>query len=50
MKQAMLERGDKSVFVRSDAAITMQEFMRVIDKLKEGGVEKVAISTRPVER
>ena len=50
MKQAMLEREDKSVFVRSDAAVTMQDFMTVTDKLKEGGVEKVAISTRPVER
>jgi hypothetical protein len=28
----------------------MQDFMTVTDKLKEGGVEKVAISTRPVER
>ena len=43
MKQAMLERDDKSVFVRSDAAVTMQDFMTVTDKLKEGGVEKVAL-------
>ena len=50
IKQALLEREDKSVFVRSDAAVTMQDFMTVTDKLKEGGVEKVAISTRPAER
>jgi biopolymer transport protein ExbD len=50
MKQAMLEQPDKSVFVRSDAGVTMQDFMTVTDKLKEGGVEKVAISTRPAER
>ncbi|PYR90012.1 MAG: protein TolR [Acidobacteria bacterium] len=50
MKQMMLEHSDKSVFVRSDAAVTMQDFMAVTDKLKEGGVEKVNISTRPVER
>jgi biopolymer transport protein TolR len=50
MKQAMLEQPDKSVFVRSDAGVTMQDFMTVTDKLKEGGVEKVAISTRPPER
>ena len=50
MKQAMLERADKSVFVRADAGVTMQEFMTVTDKLKEGGVEKVAIATRPAER
>ena len=50
IRQAMLERDDKSVFVRADAGVTMQDFMAVTDKLKEGGVEKVAISTRPVER
>ena len=50
IKQALLEREDKSVFVRSDAGVTMQDFMTVTDKLKEGGVEKVAISTRPAER
>jgi biopolymer transport protein TolR len=50
MKQAMLETPDKSVFVRSDGGVTVQDFMTVTDKLKEAGVEKVAISTRPVER
>ena len=50
MKQMMIEQRDKSVFVRSDAAVTMQDFMTVTDKLKEGGVEKVNISTRPPER
>ena len=50
MKQALLEAGEKSVFVRSDGGVTVQDFMTVTDKLKEAGVEKVAISTRPVER
>ena len=50
MKQTMMERTDKSVFVRADAAVTMQQFMLVTDKLKDAGVEKVAIATRPVER
>jgi biopolymer transport protein TolR len=50
MKQALMERDDKSVFVRADAAVTMQQFMTVSDRLKDAGVEKVAISTRPVER
>ena len=50
MKQALMEREDKSVFVRADAGVTMQQFMTVTDKLKDAGVEKIAISTRPVER
>ncbi|MEO6239483.1 MAG: biopolymer transporter ExbD [Vicinamibacterales bacterium] len=50
MKQMLLEQSDKSVFVRADAGVTMQQFMSVTDKLKDAGVEKVAISTRPPER
>jgi biopolymer transport protein ExbD len=50
MKQTLMESEEKSVFVRADAGVTMQQFMTVTDKLKEAGVEKVAISTRPVER
>jgi biopolymer transport protein TolR len=50
MKQALLEHAEKSVFVRADAGVTMQQFMSVTDKLKDAGVEKVAISTRPPER
>jgi biopolymer transport protein TolR len=50
MKQMLLENSDKSVFVRADAGVTMQQFMSVSDKLKDAGVEKVAISTRPPER
>ena len=46
MKQALLEQAEKSVFVRADAGVTMQQFMSVTDKLKEAGVEKVAIGTR----
>ena len=50
MRQVLAAHTDKSVFVRSDGAVTMQQFATVSDKLKEAGVEKVAISTRPVER
>jgi len=50
MKQTLMGQEDKSVFVRADAGVTMQQFMSVTDKLKDAGVEKVAISTRPVER
>ena len=47
MRQALLQRSDKSVFIRPDQGVTMQQFMAVTDKLKEAGVEKVAIATRP---
>ena len=50
MRQAMLGREDKSVFVRPDASASMQDFMAVTDKLKEAGIEKVGIMTQPVQR
>jgi biopolymer transport protein TolR len=50
MKQAMLERTDKSVFVRADGSVAYQDLVFVMDKLKEGGVEKVGLATRPAQR
>ena len=50
MRQAMLERDDKSVFVRADGSVPYQDLVFVMDKLKEGGVEKVGLATRPAER
>jgi biopolymer transport protein ExbD len=47
MRQALMERTDKSVFIRADQTVTMQQFMSVTDKLKEAGVERVAMATRP---
>jgi biopolymer transport protein ExbD len=50
MTQIMLEQTDKSVFIRADAGVTMQQLMSVTDKLKEAGVEKVAIATKQADR
>jgi biopolymer transport protein ExbD len=50
VRQVLADRADKSVFVRADSAVTMQQFMSVTDKLKDAGVEKIGISTRPIER
>ncbi len=47
MRQALMERTDKSVFIRADGSVTIQQWMTVTDKLKEAGVEKVAMATRP---
>jgi biopolymer transport protein TolR len=50
VKQALLVRQDKSVFIRADGTVTVQEMAAVWDKLKEGGVEKVGMMTKPVSR
>ncbi len=36
-------RGDRSVFLRGDGAITYDELMQVMDRLKEGGVAEVGL-------
>jgi biopolymer transport protein TolR len=50
LRQAILSRDDKSVFIRADAAASVQDLATVMDKLKEGGVEKVGWMTKPVGR
>ena len=50
VRQALLTRDDKSVFIRADGVVTVQEMATVWDKLKEGGVEKVGMMTKPIER
>jgi biopolymer transport protein ExbD len=43
IRQLMLNRAEKEVFLRSDGGVNMQELFEVIDRLKEGGVERVGI-------
>ena len=50
VRQALLMRDDKSVFIRADGAASVQAFMTVTDKLKEAGVEKVGLMAKPVEK
>jgi biopolymer transport protein TolR len=45
IRQRMAARADKSVFLRMDGGLTTQEMMDVIDRLKDGGVEDVALVT-----
>ena len=47
IRQMMTGREDKSLFVRGDGSVTYQDLMSVIDKLKEAGIEKVGLVTRP---
>jgi biopolymer transport protein ExbD len=49
LKQQFLTRADKSVFVRGDAATSFQDLMTVMDRLKEAGIEKVGLMSKPVE-
>ncbi len=51
MRQAMLMRTEKEVFLRGDGGVQLQELLEVMDRLKEAGVEKVGIVARlPGER
>jgi biopolymer transport protein ExbD len=43
IRQALLTRSEKQVFLRSDGGIQVQELMNVVDQLKEGGAENVGI-------
>ena len=50
LRQTMLSRDDKSVFIRADAAATVQDVTTVFDKLKEAGIEKVGwMTTTPIK-
>ena len=50
LRQAILTRTDKSVFIRADGAATVQDIATVMDKLKGAGIEKVGWMTKPVGR
>ena len=43
MRQLMVTRTDKQVYLRGDGQINLQELMDVLDRLKEGGVQNVGI-------
>jgi biopolymer transport protein ExbD len=43
MRQEMLTRTDKQVYLRGDGAVQLQELMDVFGRLKEAGIVKVGI-------
>ena len=47
VRQALLERTDKSLFVRGDGSVAYKDIVYVFDKLKDAGVEKVGLITVP---
>jgi biopolymer transport protein TolR len=46
IRQMLLERTDKQVFLRMDNQLTIQDEMDIFDRLKEAGVQNVGIPTR----
>ena len=50
VRQALSTRDDKSVYIRADGGASVQDLMTVTDKLREAGVEKVGLMSKPVER
>jgi biopolymer transport protein ExbD len=48
VRQALLERQEKSLFVRADGAVAYKDIVFVFDKLKAAGIEKVGLITVPV--
>ena len=43
MRQMMVNRADRQVFLRGDGGIQLQELLDVMDRLKAAGVDKVGI-------
>ena len=51
MRQILLTRQDKQVYLRGDGEVSLQELMDILDRLKEGGVQNVGIVSKlPGER
>ena len=46
VRQVMLTRTDKEVFLRGDQEIEYQELMEILDALKAGGIENVGLVAR----
>jgi biopolymer transport protein TolR len=47
VRQALLTKTDKKVVVRADGVVSMQDFLRVTEKLNQGGVFDVSLQTQP---
>jgi biopolymer transport protein TolR len=46
LRQINATSGQQDVFLRGDALVYLQEFMDVIDELRQGGIERVGIVSR----
>jgi biopolymer transport protein ExbD len=50
LKQLMLARADKRVFLRADGALSVQQLIDVLDQLKAAGVDAAGIVTELPKR
>jgi len=48
VRQTMMGRGEKSLFVRADGAVAYKDLVYVVDRLKAAGIERVGLITVPV--
>jgi biopolymer transport protein TolR len=46
-RQALQARATKDLFLRADGAVLYEDFMRVMEILKQGGVQNVGLATQP---
>ena len=46
VRQIMLNRSDRFVYLRGDGQVSLQELMEVFDRLKEAGVQNVGILSK----
>ena len=49
VKQALMTRDDKSIFLRMDATVTAQDITTVFDRLKDAGVQTIGMATQPIK-
>jgi biopolymer transport protein ExbD len=47
IRQLLVTRTDKQVYLRGDGRVNLQELMDVLDRLKEAGVQNVGIVSDP---
>jgi len=50
IRQALRYRTEKNVFLQCDGALTVQDFTNVMDQIKDGGAEKIAVVAKYPER
>jgi len=48
VKQALLERTDKSLYLRGDGDVAFKDIVFVFDKLQAAGIQKIGVVTTPL--
>ena len=48
IRQLLINRTDKSVYIRMDGQLTIQDQIRISDQLRAGGAEQLGLTTEPI--